>query len=53
VISVKTQLAYLAGLWTTLIEKQGSGGHIFKGLPVTLDETTKTKALKAAQVKRN
>jgi len=51
--SVKTQLAYLAGLWTTLIEKQGTGEHIFKGLPGTLDETTKTKALRAAQAKRN
>ena len=51
--SAKTQLAYCAGLWTTLIEKQGGGDHIFKGLPGTLDETTKTKALKAAQAKRN
>ena len=51
--SAKTQLAYLAGLWTTLIEKQGGGDHIFKGLPGTLDETTKTKALRAAQAKRN
>ena len=51
--SAKTQLAYLAGLWTTLIEKQGGGEHIFKGLPGTLDETTKTKALRAAQAKRN
>ena len=51
--SAKTQLAYCAGLWTTLIEKQGGGEHIFKGLPGTLDETTKTKALRAAQAKRN
>ena len=51
--STKTQLAYCAGLWTTLIEKQGGGEHIFKGLPGTLDETTKTKALRAAQAKRN
>ena len=52
-VSAKTQLAYLAGLWTTLIERQGTGEHIFKGLPGTLDETTKTKALRAAQAKRN
>ena len=51
--TTKTQLAYLAGLWTTLVEKQGSGEHIFKGLPGTLDETTKSKALRAAQAKRN
>ena len=51
--SAKTQLAYCAGLWTTLIEKKGGGDHIFKGLPGTLDETTKTKALRAAQAKRN
>ena len=51
--SAKTQLAYCAGLWTTLIEKQGGGEHIFKGLPGTLEETTKTKALRAAQAKRN
>lgn len=51
--SAKTQLAYCAGLWTTLIEKQGGGEHIFKGLPGTLDETTKTKALRADQSKRN
>ena len=51
--SAKTHLAYCAGLWTTLIEKQGGGEHIFKGLPGTLDETTKTKASRAAQAKRN
>ncbi|QNI93936.1 site-specific recombinase XerD-like domain protein [Synechococcus sp. A15-127] len=51
--SAKTQLAYLAGLWSTLVEKQGTGEHIFKGLPGTLDETTKAKALRAAQAKRN
>ena len=51
--SAKTQLAYLAGLWTTLVEKQGTGEHVFKGLPGTLDETTKSKALRAAQAKRN
>ena len=51
--ATKTQLAHLAGLWTTLVEKQGSGEHIFKGLPGTLDETTKSKALRAAQAKRN
>lgn len=50
---MKTQLAYLSGLWTTLIEKQGTGEHIFKGLPGSLDETTKTKALRATQAKRN
>jgi len=51
--SAKTHLAYCAGLWTTLIEKQGGGEHIFKGLPGTLDKTTKTKASRAAQAKRN
>lgn len=52
--TAKTQLAYLSGLWTTLVEKQGdTQEHIFKGLPGTLDETTKEKALKAAQAKRN
>ena len=51
--SAKTQLACLAGLWTTLVEKQGIGDHIFKGLPGTLDETTKSKALRAATAKRN
>ena len=51
--SAKTQLAYLAGLWTTLIEKQGTGEHIFKGLPGSLTPTTKQAALAAAQTKRN
>jgi len=50
--SAKTQLAYLAGLWTTLVTRQGGGEHIFKGLPGTLDETTKTKAQRASQTKR-
>lgn len=51
--SAKTQLAYLAGLWTTLVEKQGTGEHIFKGLPGTLTPITKQAALTAAQSKRN
>ena len=51
--SAKTQFAYLAGLWTTLIEKQGTGEHIFKGLAGTLSQTTKQAALAAAQSKRN
>ena len=50
--SAKTQLAYLAGLWTTLLAKQGGGEHIFKGLPGTLDETTKSKAQRASTAKR-
>ena len=51
--SAKTQMAYLAGLWTTLVEKQGTGEHIFKGLAGTLSQTTKQAALAAAQSKRN
>ena len=51
--SAKTQVAYLAGLWTTLVEKQGTGEHIFKGLPQTLNQTTKQAALNAALAKRN
>ena len=50
--TAKTQLAYLAGLWTTLVAKQGGGEHIFKGLPGTLDETTKSKAQRASTAKR-
>ena len=53
-VTAKTQLAYLAGLWTTLVEKQGATQeHIFKGLPGSVGETTKEKALRAAQAKRN
>ena len=51
--SAKTQVAYLAGLWTTLVEKQGTGEHIFKGLAGTLSQTTKQAALTAALSKRN
>lgn len=51
--SAKTQLAYLAGLWTTLVARQGGGAHIFKGLPGTLDETTKRKAQRASDAKRH
>ena len=36
-----------------MVEKQGTGEHIFKGLSGTLDETTKSKALRTAQAKRN
>ena len=50
--SAKTQLSYLSGLWTTLLLKQGCGDHIFKGLPGTLDETTKVKARRATESKR-
>ena len=50
--SAKTQIAYLSGLWSTLVARQGGGDHIFKGLAGTLDETTKAKAARASQAKR-
>lgn len=50
--SAKTQCAYLAGLWTTLVAKEGTGTHIWKEVMPTLQETTKQKALKAAETKR-
>ena len=53
--TVKVQIAYLSGLWTTLIEKNRADKlvHIFKGLTSTVDESTKQKALKAAGLKQN
>ena len=50
--SAKTQLSFLSGLWTTLLDRQGGGDHIFKGLPGALEETTKAKAQRAAESKR-
>ena len=50
--SAKTKLSYLAGLWTTLVAREGCGDHIFKGLPGSLDETTKSKAQRASESKR-
>lgn len=51
--SVKTQLALLAGLWTTLTTRQPQAEHIFKGLPNSLTQTTKAKALQGNTAKRN
>lgn len=50
--SAKTQLSFLSGLWTTLLDRQGVGDHIFKGLPGALEETTKAKAQRATDSKR-
>ncbi|EAU73007.1 Phage integrase [Synechococcus sp. RS9916] len=50
--SAKTQVAYLSGLWTTLVEREGCE-HIFKGLPKTLTATTKQAALQETEAKRN
>ena len=50
--TAKTAFAYLAGLWTTLIAKEGTGANIHKSVITSLGETTKTKALKAAESKR-
>jgi integrase len=53
--TAKVQLAYLSGLWTTLLEKNKKENpvHIFKGLASSIVENTKEKALKAAQQKQN
>ena len=53
--TAKVQLAYLAGLWTTLVEKnkKDNPAHIFKGLPSTVEESTRQKAIRAADLKRN
>lgn len=53
--TAKVQLAYLSGLWTTLVEKNktASPAHIFKGLASSIEESTREKALKAAQFKHN
>ena len=53
--TAKVQLAYLAGLWTTLVEKnkKDNPAHIFKGLPSTVEESTRKKAIRAADLKRN
>ncbi len=50
--TAKTAFAYLAGLWSTLIAKEGVGENIHKPIIPSLGETTKTKALKAAESKR-
>lgn len=53
--TAKVQLAYLSGLWTTLVEKNKKENsiHIFKGLASSIVENTREKALKAAQQKQN
>lgn len=53
--TAKVQLAYLSGLWTTLLEKnkKESPTHIFKGLASSIEENTREKALRAAQRKQN
>lgn len=53
--TAKVQLAYLSGLWTTLLEKNKKEKpiHIFKGLAGSIEENTREKALKAAQLKQN
>lgn len=53
--TAKVQLAYLSGLWTTLLEKRKEENpvHIFKGLAASIEENTRDKALKAAQCKHN
>ena len=50
--STKTTCSYLAGLWTTLLQKEGTGKHIWKEVMTTLKETTKQKAVKAGEAKR-
>jgi integrase len=53
--TAKVQLAYLSGLWTTLVEKKKKDNplHIFKGLASSIEENTRDKALKAAKRKQN
>ena len=53
--TAKVQLAYLSGLWTTLIEKNKDEkvAHIFKGLAASIEENTRQKAMRAAQRKQN
>ena len=53
--TAKVQLAYLSGLWTTLLEKNKKEKpmHIFKGLAASIEENTREKALRAAQRKQN
>lgn len=53
--TAKVQLAYLAGLWTTLANKKQDEGavNIFKGVAGTIVESTKAKALRASSQKRN
>lgn len=53
--TAKVQLAYLSGLWTTLLEKKKKESlvHIFKGLAASIEENTRDKALRAAQCKQN
>lgn len=47
-----TSIAYLSGLWTTLLAKEGMGVHIFKPVSASLVETTKAKAIRAGDSKR-
>jgi len=53
--TAKVQLAYLSGLWTTLLEKNKKENptHIFKGLASSLEENIREKALRASQRKQN
>jgi integrase len=53
--TAKVQLAYLSGLWTTLLEKNKKDNlqHIFKGLAASIEENTREKALRASQRKQN
>lgn len=53
--TAKVQLAYLSGLWTTLVEKNKKDKplHIFKGLASSIEESTRDKALRAAKRKQN
>jgi integrase len=53
--TAKVQLAYLSGLWTTLLEKNKKEKlvHVFKGLASSIEENTREKALKAAERKQS
>lgn len=53
--TAKVQLAYLSGLWTTLLEKNRneSSSHIFKGLASSIEENAREKVIGAAQRKQN
>ncbi len=50
--SAKTRIAFLSGLWTTLVARE-DGDHIFKGLAGKLSPTTREQAQKASLAKRN
>jgi integrase len=53
--TVKVQLAYLSGLWTTLVEKNKKENtvHIFKGLASSVKESTRDMVIKAAKGKKS